>query len=220
VIPLTTYPGLQYWPSFSPDGSQVAFVWNGARQDNFDIYVTMVRGGPPRRLTTDPAPDYGPSWSPDGGQIAFLRGGFVYLISPLGPPERKLTHAISVSWEPDGKSLVISDREPGQVALSLYRVSPATTERQKITTPPEDSFGDSVGRLSPNGKNLAFVRLFPGSGSDIYIEPLAQGLPRGTAWRLTNDSLVIREFAWTADGRAIVFSSDRGSRRRAGTPCG
>ena len=44
-IPLTSYPGAELSPTFSPDGSQVAFSWNGPQQDNFDIYVKLVDQG-------------------------------------------------------------------------------------------------------------------------------------------------------------------------------
>jgi hypothetical protein len=36
-IPLTSYRGAEYWPTFSPDGNQVAFSWDGENQDNFDV---------------------------------------------------------------------------------------------------------------------------------------------------------------------------------------
>jgi serine/threonine protein kinase len=42
AVPLTTYPGFQTQPSLSPDGHQVAFVWNGEKQDNFDIYLKVI----------------------------------------------------------------------------------------------------------------------------------------------------------------------------------
>ncbi len=58
--------------SLSPDGREVAFSWNGEKQDNFDIYVQMVSGGTPQRLTSDSAPDSFPVWSPDANQIAPL----------------------------------------------------------------------------------------------------------------------------------------------------
>jgi hypothetical protein len=55
TVPLTTFPGFQGGPSFSPDGNQVAFVWDGEKQDNLDIYVKLIgTAGPPLRLTTDP----------------------------------------------------------------------------------------------------------------------------------------------------------------------
>src|SRR5262249_59166862 len=73
AIPLTSYPGVQSAPTFSPDGNQVAFCWDGEKQDNTDIYVKLVGPGPPLRLTSNPAEDCRPAWSPDGRSIAFLR---------------------------------------------------------------------------------------------------------------------------------------------------
>ena len=73
ATPLTAYPGAEDKPSLSPDGSQVAFTWDGPRQDNFDIYVKLVGPGEPMRLTTAPDRDDSPAWSPDGRHIAFLR---------------------------------------------------------------------------------------------------------------------------------------------------
>ena len=107
VVPLTTYPGFQCCPSFSPDGRQVAFSWLGQNQDNQDIYVKLVGGGPPLRLTINPAGETIPAWSSDGRQIAFLRRGEIFLISALGGPERSLTKAMgaNIAWSPDGKLL-------------------------------------------------------------------------------------------------------------------
>ena len=64
--PLTTLPGEESAATFSPDGKSVAFVWDGEKGDNEDIYVQQIGGGPPRRLTTSPAADRSPAWSPDG----------------------------------------------------------------------------------------------------------------------------------------------------------
>lgn len=95
AIPLTTYLGQERQPSFSPDGNQVAFSWNGEKQDNFDIYVKLIGSGNQLRLTTAPEADSIPAWSPDGRSIAFVRQrprgkAAVYLVSPLGPPERRI----------------------------------------------------------------------------------------------------------------------------------
>src|SRR5262249_46462352 len=66
VIPLTSYEGVELSPSFSPDGNQVVFSWNGEKQDNFDIWVKLIGSPTPLRLTTDPAVDINPAFAPDG----------------------------------------------------------------------------------------------------------------------------------------------------------
>src|SRR3954447_8077872 len=56
-IPLTTFAGREMHANFSPDGNQVAFVWNGEKQDNFDLYVKLIGSETLLRLTSNPAPD-------------------------------------------------------------------------------------------------------------------------------------------------------------------
>jgi DNA-binding winged helix-turn-helix (wHTH) protein len=95
VEPLANELGAAYTPAFSPDGRQIAFVWNGRKRDNFDIYIKPVASQEFVRLTTNPEMDYSPAWSPDGRFVAFCRGndrtgGAIWLISPLGGAERKL----------------------------------------------------------------------------------------------------------------------------------
>ena len=53
VVPLTSLKGFEIGPSFSRDGTRVAFAWDGEAQDNYDIYVQLVGSAePPQRLTT------------------------------------------------------------------------------------------------------------------------------------------------------------------------
>ena len=73
----------------------MALVWNGEKEDNFDIYVMPLRSGAPVRLTNDPAQDVSPAWSPDGRTIAFVRHlgnqhGELILIPAAGGPEHKI----------------------------------------------------------------------------------------------------------------------------------
>ena len=135
---MTSYPGYERRPSFSPDGRQIAFSWTGEKQDNEDIYVVLTSGGRPLRLTTDAAPDTAPAWSPDGQHIAFLRAGAVYLISPLGGAEQKVvdTSGSSVCWTSDGASLGIRTETPGLSAMSV-----TSGEERKLTSPPQGRDG-------------------------------------------------------------------------------
>src|SRR5262249_47774125 len=85
IVPLTSYPGAELYPSFSPDGNEIAFAWNGSEAGvGFDLYRKQIGSEQAVRLTNAPARALAPAWSPDGRFIAFSRatpdGSSVYLI--------------------------------------------------------------------------------------------------------------------------------------------
>ena len=211
-IPLTSYPGAELSPTFSPDASQVAFSWNGPQQVNFDIYVKLVGEGDALRLTRDPAPDGSPAWSPDGRQIAFARQGAVFLISPLGGPERKVAdmQARDIAWTPDSKSLAVSSEVDGNIRVVLLSLE--TRETRYLTSPPKQgySFGDLYSAISPDGLNLAFARFPEGGTAELWLTPMTGGEPR----RLTETGPVIFGITWSSDGQELVYSQSEALWRR------
>ncbi|MEK7754031.1 MAG: DPP IV N-terminal domain-containing protein, partial [Acidobacteriota bacterium] len=226
-VPLTSYPGSEYFPSFSPDGSQVAFTWNRENQDNWDIYVKVIGTEKPLRLTSDPAPELCPGWSPDGRSIAFLRqlakgkSGY-FLIPPIGGPERKLGEvALSYSamfpgpyhcWSPDGKWLVIVDRDSPKEPHGLFALSVDTGERRRLTSPEPLLTGDVNPAISPDGRTLAYSRIAGDGASDLYLVALSADLrPQGQPRRLTSGPGMHLSPAWTADGKEIIHSFGPGA---------
>ena len=216
TVPLTSYPGIEREPSFSPDGNQVAFAWDGDQRNHFDIYVKMVGSGSPLRLTTHRHSAGQPAWSPDGTQIAFLRDGGlavdVVAISPLGDPERTLARLTgglpSVSWSPDGKYLAVA-KDSREQAGGVFLLAVETGELHRLTTSANKSWNDWLPALSPDGRTLAFVRVRGHSSSDIYVLDIAGVNPQGEPRQITFDGRYIRGLDWSTDGKSIVFSSDR-----------
>ena len=61
IVPLTASAGNESFASFSPDGSQVVFAWDGENQQSRDLYVKMIGSATALRLTTDGASNLFPA---------------------------------------------------------------------------------------------------------------------------------------------------------------
>ncbi len=206
--------------AFSPDGSQVAFVWAGDPQahERNHIYVSQIGAGTPRRLTSSEWWELAPVWSPDGKYIAFMRftqdgkEAGIFIASSLGGSERRVypiedgrISTKEIDWSPDGKYLVFSERKSPSEAASVYLLSLDNLEKHALTSPPPAILGDSNPVFSPDGKSVAFLR----DGLDaqeIYVVPVQGGAPR----QVTFDKRMILGISWNADGRDLIFSSNRG----------
>jgi DNA-binding winged helix-turn-helix (wHTH) protein len=141
VVALTAMSGSEYGPSFSPDGRQVAFGWNGENsapgtrawwEGNWDIYVKLVGSSEVRQLTTGPGVDLAPAWSPDGRQIAYVRLGppspRIRVVSSLGGSDRQVSDfpaVVPASWSPDGRYIVAGRARvpgPGEATNGIYLI--------------------------------------------------------------------------------------------------
>jgi tricorn protease len=66
---LTSGPGVETDPHFSPDGKWVAFT--GQYEGNDDVFVISAEGGEARRLTYHPGNDQVVGWTPDSKRVLF-----------------------------------------------------------------------------------------------------------------------------------------------------
>ena len=220
VVPLTTLNGNEIGPTFSPDGDQVAFSWDGEAGNNLDVYVTIVGSSEVRRLTTDPAPEIGTSWSPDGRQIAFLRarpdGASVRVMSALGGVDRKvsdrpLVGESGISWSPDGRWLAVGgapiDREPaGILLLPIEGGSP-----RRLTRAETSSALHRYAAFSPDGRQLAYVSCTGVTFTPCDIQLLELGAdyaPTAPPHRLTSQAVQMHGVTWTRDGRSLVYGTE------------
>jgi Tol biopolymer transport system component/DNA-binding winged helix-turn-helix (wHTH) protein len=217
ALPLTSFRGNEANPAVSPDGSRVAFTWDGAQRDNTDIYVMRLNGEAPDRLTTDPSHDVSPAWSPDGSRIAFLRSlgddrAELLLIPSSRGPEHRIREirnselrsgrgrTVSLAWSPDGEWIATSHREAGEVAESIYLFS--TTGQARRVTVNRGVFGDQAPAWSPDGRRLAFTRMSGFSAAELYFVELEGGreprpLTAHKAWSVNP--------IWLPDGNRILY---------------
>jgi len=233
-VPLTASQDDEHWATFSPDGTQVAFSWNGERtgagpfgatlpQSNFDVWLKLIGSSETRRLTNDPASDLYPSWSPDGRQIAFLRfrswdpSATIHVVSPLGGAERKVGDlpgaSSQIAWSPDGRWLAVRrSRSPGETSPTsggIHLIPLQEGEPRALTSPDPPGY-DAHPAFSPDGGRLAYascgVGLFPPCNVQV-VEVGRDLVPRGPARRLTDQAAGIVGLTWSRDGRSIIYSS-------------
>jgi Tol biopolymer transport system component/DNA-binding winged helix-turn-helix (wHTH) protein len=220
---LTSAPGEAHSPSFSPDGRQIAFVWDGVERRHYDIYVQLVGSDTPLQLTHHKSGDGvpgPPQWSPDGREIAFARCNSerdgVYTVPALGGPERRLTNSPCRNslagrpiWTPDSKAMVMLDQCAAGGSRGLMLFSFATGEKRCLAAP--DSPGDLAAddALSPDGQTVAYLRCTD-VACEIHTVPLTGGVPK----RLVLEDQGIWNLMWTPDGKYIVFNSNRGNMMR------
>ena len=159
---LTTDPGYDLMPRFSPDGRWIAFT--GSYQGNHDVYVIPAGGGEARRLTfhsdvVDKAPTrWGPdnmvvTWTPDSKNIVFLsrRDGVDQLVRKavqssgrraVWPTLMPLDRGGLLSFSPDGKSSPITASSatsaPGNATTAAWhRTSiPTISTAKKLDSSP------------------------------------------------------------------------------------
>ena len=220
IRPLTSFDGVELFPSWSPDGSLVAFSHDAF--GNLDVFVMPSSGGDAIRLTEDETDEIIPRWSPDGRYIAFASdpgsGTNIYLVPPLGGTPKALVEttipylerfweAFSVMgaapWSPDGKELLFSRPLPtGQ--MGLWKVHVETGRESPITEPPPHA-GDILPSWSFDGEWITFTRMSKEHPPAIWLLPANGGEPQP----LVDEPYVNVEAAFSADSQRVLFRSHR-----------
>ncbi len=215
--PLTTAPGLEQDPAWSPEGTRIAYASD--ESGNMDIWVRQITAGQKVNLTKDyTGYDGKPAWSPDGEWIAFVSnrdGGGLFKIPALGGiPKRvvALPFAPSLSyigsippvcWSPDGTELAYA------TTGILYIVPASGGTPTSIPLPPTGlEVGYSEPAWSPNGERIVCTGLVAVGVSTSQIWSVRRD---GTdALPVTGGKNFDHNPIWSLDGRQLFFISDRG----------
>jgi TolB protein len=134
---LTSGRGNDISPTWSPDGSAIAYVSDQAGTPQ--IYIMPVNGGEPRRLTLQGNYNTDPKWSPRGDLLAFtarIEGRFqICTVRMDGTDWRVLTRSGSnqdPAWSPDGRMIAFQSNRDGK---KLIYVMDARGETQVPVSP-------------------------------------------------------------------------------------
>jgi Tol biopolymer transport system component/DNA-binding winged helix-turn-helix (wHTH) protein len=211
AVPLTSFPGREWHPALSADGTRVAFVWSGPEEKSTDIYVKQRNSESLLRLTNTASWVAWPTWSPDGQTVAFVQrgpeGGILSLVPSLGGAVQNLLNVPSwvegLDFAPDGKSLVYAARGTDAGKYGLYRLNLQSLEVQQPVLNDESRAGDFQPRFSPDGKSLAWVGVGLDGQSGLYWSSFSDP----SAHRVGSDFANLQGLAFSPDGKHLVFSA-------------
>jgi tricorn protease len=129
ALKISSPPGVETFPKFSPDGKTIAFTGN--YDGNKDVYALSVTGGIPLRLTEHGYTDRVVEWTPDGKNILFAsiresgkaRFNQFYTIPVSGGAASKLPLAYAEygSFSPDGTQMALTFRTQAGRNWKRYR---------------------------------------------------------------------------------------------------
>jgi Tol biopolymer transport system component len=183
IVNLTNSPQFETSPTWSPDGSRIAYSAPAPDDspfvDPYEIFVMNADGTDPRRIThslDDGARhSFQPSWSPDGARIAFTRS----LLKP--------------SLQQDDEIFVMN-ADGSDVRRLTVNFGPSNSTVSQTDWDPD---------WSPDGSLIAFQSMRDGRGSRVYVmRPDGSELTRLTDFGAGP--------AWSPDGAKIAFASSDG----------
>jgi Tol biopolymer transport system component/murein DD-endopeptidase MepM/ murein hydrolase activator NlpD len=214
---LTTDPGRDEGPSWSPDGSQIVF--HSTRAGYFQLYVMNADGSNQRRLVTSSAIDESAYWSPAGDRIAFSRVADhdangqvhteVFMVDADGGNPRRITFTYGKTgdfvhgcwpsgWSSDGAKLLFYCYVGKN---NLYMVD--ANGNNPVILLDNDTW-NSIPTISPDGARVAFSS-FRNNNYDVYLLDRTSGAQT----QLTSEPSLDWRPVWSPAGNAILFESDR-----------
>lgn len=240
AVRLTTHPGVELFPKFSPDGQWIAFT--GQYEGDEQVYVVPAGGGVPKQLTfypaTGPLPQrwgfdnqvYG--WTPNGKSVLFrsmaygwdLTDTLLFTVPMTGGFPEPLPMPISGAGDlsPDGKKIVYTPltrdfrtwkRYQGGWAQDLWIFDLASHDSMRVT---ENVRSDRDPMWI--GSKIYFVSDRDGTlnlyAFDIATKATTQ-LTRSTTWDVRWASAdAAGKIVFESGGELVIFDTKSGSEKK------
>ncbi len=209
--------------SISPDGSQLAFTFEG------NLYLVPTAGGTARLLVANGHHTTAPVWSPDGKLLAYAADVYgnndVFLVSAEGGPSRRLTsHSageLPIAFTPDGRAVLFSAQRQ-DAPTSMAFPSPALGELYQVGIEggrrPRQLFSEPAlaGRYDRVGSRLVYEdwKGYESPQRKHHVSPVAHDIwlwdaKTGQHRKLTSTGGENRNPVWSADEQSIYYLSEK-----------
>ncbi|MGB5187710.1 MAG: Ig-like domain-containing protein [Acidimicrobiia bacterium] len=209
MSPMTTYPTTsgQYEPTWSPDGTRVAYRLDPPSAGATDDIYLRILGVGIGNLTETPGIDEAePAWSPDGTKIAYTRGGAIWTMNADGSNQSALTSPPFLTthhepaWSPDGTKIAYRNHPTlSKTGADIHVVNANGIGTVNLTSTP--SIHEYEPSWSPDGTRIAYRR----DGNIWTMNADGTNQTRITASGAFAD---LSEPAWSPDGTKIAFRLD------------
>src|SRR3989344_3868053 len=203
VVNLTNNAIHDRWPTWSPDGTRIAFI---SGLGNSDVYIMDANGKNQERVTTNSGDGKPPQWSPDGKKFAFVSyrspgtGSDIHIIDMESKNVLRLTDDAALDieprWSPDGSRIAFVSERDGKA--EIYTMDSAGKNIARLTNNADLDFSP---RWSPDGTKITFESFRDGIHALYAMDANGMNQVRLALTRTDTDH------QWSPDGKKIVFNS-------------
>ncbi|MCW3105513.1 MAG: Protein TolB [Segetibacter sp.] len=222
------------YPMLSHDGKKIVFQSN--RTGDWEIFSMTVDGKNLKQLTNSAGPDLIPVWSPDDSKIVFAserdNDSEIYIMNSDGSNQKRLTTTPGDDshphWFPDGSRIIFNSAQTSpdlkidwsKQYHEIFSIKPDGTDVKQITHFKTVCTYPSV---SPDGSKIAFRKVIPAPGLQWDLSPsnnnsevFVMDMNGENILNLSNNAAFDGWPWWSADGKRVVFSSNRAGPENVG----
>lgn len=227
VTDVTKSASRDVWPTWSPDGTKIAFgstrEWHGMRS----IYVMDADGQNVKCLTSEVTDCEFPSWSPDGQKIAYCSSKLashgtefmaldIFVMDPDGSNKIAVTQhgAITTntcpSWFPDSNRIAYVSNRGGLWKIYSVNIDGSDAKQYDVCINNQCGMKYPAGQfprisVSPDGASIAFDYISGLGRQDVYVLSIHNGEIINLTHEMTGNNYTP---CWSTDGKRIAFSSE------------